>query len=104
MHDVEYCNNISEWTPRMFSAFHQIPYRNRFVAGTKRIKILMNVYAMCVQRGVNFYQFVQDCLSDKYRIILFGPELNGRGHLAAPSLHIHDVRNLAPKTFDMHGA
>ena len=34
------------------------------------------VYVMCEQRGVNFYQFVQDYLSGKTRTIPPGPAQN----------------------------
>ena len=35
------------------------------VAGARRTKILMSIYAMCEQRGVNFYQFAGDYLEGK---------------------------------------
>ena len=60
MHDAEYHNNVSERALRRFSAFHKILYENRSVAGARRIKILMSIYATCEQRGVNFYQFARD--------------------------------------------
>ena len=69
MHDVEYHNNVSERALRRFSAYRQILYGNRSVAGARRTKILMSVYATCEQRGVNFYQFVQDYLSGKAKMI-----------------------------------
>ena len=69
MHDVEYHNNVSERALRRFSAYRQILYGNRSVAGARRTKILMSVYATCEQRGVNFYQFVQDYLSGKAKTI-----------------------------------
>ena len=76
MHDVEYHNNVSERALRRFSAFRKILYGNRSVAGARRTKILMSVYATCEQRGVNFYQFVQDYLSDKARTIPPSPTQN----------------------------
>ncbi len=61
---------------RRFSVFRKILYENRSVAGTRRTKILMIVYATCEQRGVNFYQFVQDYLSGKARTIPPSPAQN----------------------------
>ena len=40
-------------------------YRNRSVAGARRTKILMSIYATCEQRGVSFYQFTRDFLEGK---------------------------------------
>ena len=54
----------------------RILYGNRSDAGAQRTKILMSIYATCEQRGVNFYQFVQDYLSGKTRTIPPGPAQN----------------------------
>ena len=69
MNDVEYHNNVSERALRRFAEFRKILYGNRSDAGARRTKILMSIYATCEQRGVNFYQFVQDYLSGKTRTI-----------------------------------
>ncbi len=69
MHDVEYHNNVSERALRKFSTYRLILYGNRSVAGARRTKILMSVHATCEQRGVNFYQFVQDYLSGRVKTI-----------------------------------
>ena len=76
MNDVEYHNNVSERALRRFAEFRKILYGNRSDAGARRTKILMSVYATCEQRGVNFYQFVQDYLSGKTRTIPPGPAQN----------------------------
>ena len=65
MHDVEYHNNVSELELKRFSVFRKILYGNRSVAGARRTKILMSIYATCEQRGVNFYQFTRDSLKGK---------------------------------------
>ena len=76
MSDVEYHNNVSERALRRFAEFRKILYGNRSDAGARRTKILMSVYVTCEQRGVNFYQFVQDYLSGKTRTIPPGPAQN----------------------------
>ena len=76
MNDVEYHNNVSKRALRRFAEFRKILYGSRSDAGARRTKILMSIYATCEQRGVNFYQFVQDYLSGKTRTIPSGPAQN----------------------------
>lgn len=72
MNDVEYHNNTNEMALRRFAEFCKILYENRSDVSVRQIKILMSVYTMCEQYGVNFYQFVQNCLTDKTMIIPSG--------------------------------
>ena len=67
-----YCrchDNASEQALRKFAETKKILHGNRSYDGAWQTKILMSVYAMCKQLGVNFYQFVQDCLADNIKPI-----------------------------------
>ena len=73
INDVDYHNNVSERALRTFAEARKILYGNRSEDGARRTKILMSVYATCEQRGVNFYQFVQDYLAGRIKTIPSGP-------------------------------
>ena len=60
---------ISKRVLRKFSAYRLILYGNRTAAGARRTKIFMSVHVTCEQYGVNFYRFVQDCLTDRAKTI-----------------------------------
>ena len=75
INDVDYHNNVSERALRTFAEARKILYGNRSEDGARRTKILMSVYATCEQRGVNFYQFVQDYLAGRIKTIPSGPTL-----------------------------
>ena len=109
MNDVEYHNNVSERALRRFAEFRKILYGNRSDAGARRTKILMSVYATCEQRGVNFYQFVQDYLSGKTGTILPGPAQNQTSSPSDRAMQRHCKPSMAcvtgaPKTHGMRGA
>ena len=94
---------------RWFAEFRKILYGNRSDAGARQTKILMSVYATCEQRGVNFYQFVQDYLSGKTGTIPPGPEQNQAAIASDRAMQRHCKPSMAcvtgaPKTHDMRGA
>ena len=69
MNDVEYHNNVSERALRKFATYRQILYGNKTENGARRTKIIMSIHATCEQRGVDFGQLLQDCLSGKAKSI-----------------------------------
>ena len=73
--DVDYHNNISERSVRVFAKARKVLYGSRTERGAHRTKILMSVYATCKARDVNFYEFLMDYLSGKVKAIPSGPPL-----------------------------
>ena len=71
--DVDYHNNISERSVRVFAKARKVLYGSRTERGAHRTKILMSVYATCKARDMNFYEFLMDYLSGKVKAIPSGP-------------------------------
>ena len=70
---MDYHNNISERSVRVFAKARKVLYGSRTERGACRTKILMSAYATCKARNVNFYEFLMDCLSGKIKTIPSGP-------------------------------
>ena len=65
LHDVQYHNNISERMLRTFAEARKVLYGSRIKKGADRTAITMGVHATCNMRGINFYDFAQECLTGK---------------------------------------
>ena len=69
LYDVQYRNNISERMLRAFAEARKVLYGSRTKKGADRTAIMMSVYATCNMRGINFYDFAQECLAGKTTVI-----------------------------------
>ena len=65
LHDAQYHNNISERMLRTFAEARKVLYGSRTKKGADRTAIMMSVHATCNMRGINFYDFAQECLAGK---------------------------------------
>ena len=65
LHDVQYHNNISERMLGTFAEARKVLYGSRTKKGADRTAIMMSVHATCNMRGINFYDFAQECLAGK---------------------------------------
>ena len=69
LYDVQYHNNISERMLRAFAEARKVLYGSRTKKGADRTAIMMSVHATCNMRGINFYDFAQECLAGKTTVI-----------------------------------
>ena len=62
-HDVDYHNNNSEQSLRVFANMRKILYGNRSMAGMETTETLMSIYSTCEMRNINPYEFFLDHLN-----------------------------------------
>ena len=66
---MQYHNNISERMLRAFAEARKVLYGSRTKKGADRTAIMMSVHATCNMRGINFYDFAQECLAGKTTVL-----------------------------------